>query len=307
LSRKSPPLPDLNRRDARNAEEAGYNTGGHRLGVFESSVKEARSIDTDMAYTTLELRFEDGIATITLNRPDKRNAISNEMIEEIPAVLGEVEASKARVAILTGAGKAFCAGMDLESLRAIASQSHSQNLEDSRRMAQMFHRVYSFPKPLIAAVNGAAIAGGSGLATLADFTLAVPDAKFGYTEVRIGFLPAVVSVFLLRQIGEKRTRELLLTGRLFEAEEARAMGLVTQIVAPEKLLETARHLAHSLIAFSPTSLSRTKRLLLRWNEKEIERDLEIAIEESANIRRTADFREGLSAFLEKREPKWSGE
>jgi methylglutaconyl-CoA hydratase len=114
-------------------------------------------------------------------------------------------------------------------------------------------------------------------------------------------------VFLLRQIGEKRTRELLLTGRLFEAEEARAMGLVTQIVAPDRLLETARHLAHSLIAFSPTSLSRTKRLLLRCNEKEIERDLQIAIEESANIRRTADFREGLSAFLEKREPKWSGE
>ncbi len=259
-----------------------------------------------MPYTTLQLALHRGIATITLNRPEKRNAISPEMIDEIPAALAEVEAGPARVLIFTGTGKAFCSGMDLEALRGIATQSPAQHLEDARRMARMFHRLYSFAKPVIAAVNGPAIAGGCGLATLADFTLAVPDAKFGYTEVRIGFLPSVVSVFLVRQIGEKSAREILLTGRLFDAEEARALGLVTQIVSAEKLQDAARELAASLVDLSPTSLSRTKRLLLRWNEKEIQRDLEVATQESADIRSTADFREGLSAFLEKRSPKWSG-
>jgi methylglutaconyl-CoA hydratase len=259
-----------------------------------------------MSYTTLKLELDGEIGIITLNRPDKRNAISPAMIDDLFSVLDEAERGPVRVVILTGAGKAFCAGMDLEALCELASQTHEQHVADAERMGKMFHRVYSFPKPLIAAVNGAAIAGGTGLATLADFTLAVPEAKFGYTEVRIGFLPAVVSVFLLRQVGEKVARELLLTGKIFDAAEAHRLGLVTQLVPQEKLMESARELAQSLIASSPTSLLLTKRIILRWNEKEIERDLAIAMRESAEIRRTADFREGLASFLEKRKPEWRG-
>lgn len=257
-----------------------------------------------MSYKTLQFELSGEIGTITLNRPEKRNAISPEMIDDLFAVLDEAERSAARVVILTGAGKAFCAGMDLEALRNLATQTEAQHKSDAERMGRMFYRVYSFPKPLIAAVNGPAIAGGTGLATLADFTLAVPEAKFGYTEVRIGFLPAVVSVFLLRQVGEKHTRELLLSARIFYAEEACRLGLVTEIVAPEKLMSSARELAQTLIASSPTSLASTKRLILRWNAAEIERDLAIAIRESAEIRRTGDFREGLASFLEKRKPIW---
>ena len=145
--------------------------------------------------------------------------------------------------IITGAGKAFCAGMDLDGLRAIAEQSPQQHLEDSRRMANMFCRIYSLAKPLISAVNGAAIAGGCGIATLADFTLAVPEAKFGYTEVKIGFIPALVSVFLRRQVGEKTARDLLLSGRIIDAAEALRLGLVTEIVPAESLIERARELA----------------------------------------------------------------
>lgn len=260
-----------------------------------------------MSYTTLKLELDGEIGIITLNRPEKRNAISPAMIDDLLRVLDEVERAPVRVVILTGAGKAFCAGMDLEALRELASQTHEQHVADAERMGKMFHRVYSFPKPLIAAVNGAAIAGGTGLATLADFTLAVPEAKFGYTEARIGFLPAVVSVFLLRQVGEKITRELLLTGKIFDAAEAHRLGLVTQLVPQEKLMESARELAQLLIASSPTSLRLTKRIILRWNEKEIERDLAIAIRESAEIRRTADFGEGLASFLEKRKPEWRGQ
>ncbi|HEV2224778.1 MAG TPA: enoyl-CoA hydratase-related protein [Candidatus Acidoferrales bacterium] len=260
-----------------------------------------------MSYTTLKLELEGEIGIITLNRPDKCNAISPAMIDDLLAALDEAERGPARVIVLTGAGKAFCAGMDLEALRELATQTQEQHVADAERMGKMFHRVYSFPKPLIAAVNGAAIAGGTGLATLADFTLAVPEAKFGYTEARIGFLPAVVSVFLLRQVGEKITRELLLTGKIFDAAEAHRLGLVTQLVPQQKLMESARELAQSLIASSPTSLRLTKRIILRWNEGDIERDLAIAIRESAEIRRTADFREGLASFLEKRKPEWRGQ
>jgi methylglutaconyl-CoA hydratase len=259
-----------------------------------------------MSYKTLQFELAAEIGTITLARPEKRNAISPEMIDDLLAVLDAAERSSARIVILTGAGKAFCAGMDIEALRHLASQTEARHKSDAELMGKMFYRVYSFPKPLIAAVNGPAIAGGAGLATLADFTLAVPQAKFGYTEVRIGFLPAVVSVFLLRQVGEKIARELLLSGRIFDAAEAHRLGLVTEIVPPENLLPAARELAQSLIAASPTSLKETKRLLLEWNRAEIESDLAIAIRESAEIRRSADFREGLASFLEKRKPHWQG-
>ncbi len=260
-----------------------------------------------MPHTTLKLEPRGEITTITLNRPEKRNAISNEMIEELLAALDQVESSASRVAILTGAGKAFCSGMDLDHLKAVSSQSPEQNLEDSRRLARMFRRLYTFPKPLIAAVNGPAIAGGCGIATLCDFTLAVPEATFGYTEVRIGFIPAIVSVFLVRQIGEKRARDLLLTGRTLDAAEACQIGLVTEVVAADRLLDRACELATTLLAASPTSLDRTKRLMVHFSASSLDGDLEAALQESARIRGTADFAEGVASFLERRKPIWRGE
>ena len=260
-----------------------------------------------MPFSTLRLEFDAAIATVTLNRPEKRNAISREMLAELPAALEAVASSPSRVAILTGAGQAFCSGMDLEALKAISGQSHEENLEDSRLMMRLFLAVYRFPKPLIAAVNGPAIAGGCGIATLCDFTLAAPDAAFGYTEARIGFIPAIVAVFLLRQVGEKQARDLLLTGRTLKAEEAQRLGLVNEVAPAEKLLERARELAGSLLANSPTSLVHTKRLLRAISDQELERQLEMAVDANAGIRSTADFREGLAAFLEKRKPNWSGE
>jgi methylglutaconyl-CoA hydratase len=259
-----------------------------------------------VTYNTLKFQNEGEIATITLARPEKRNAISMKMIEELIAALDEADAGTARVVIITGEGKAFCAGMDLEGLRSIAEQSRGENFEDSRRMAAMFYRIYSFRKPVITAVNGAAIAGGCGIATLADFTLAVPEAQFGYTEVKIGFMPALVSVFLRRQIGEKHSRDLLLSGRILNATEAFRIGLVTEIVAAEKLLERAREIAGKLLEASPVSLARTKLMLLRADESALKAEIETAVKENADIRRTADFQEGLSAFLEKRRPKWLG-
>jgi methylglutaconyl-CoA hydratase len=259
-------------------------------------------------YSTLLLEDRDAIATITLNRPDKRNAISAAMISDLQSALDAIEENHStRVAILTGAGKAFCAGMDLEMLAAIAKQSPTENQEDSRRIAKMLRRIWSFPRPLIAAVNGAAYAGGCGIATLCDFTLATHEAKFGYTEVKIGFLPAIVSVFLTRQIGEKRSRDLLLTGRIIGAQEAKDFGLVTEVVPAERLLERANELAADLIAASPSSLTRAKHLLTSAAAPGIDHDLERAILENARIRSTPDFQEGVASFLEKRKPVWQTE
>lgn len=260
-----------------------------------------------MSYKTLRLETEEAVATLTLNRPEKRNAISPEMITELLHALDEVETSPNRALILTGAGMGFCAGMDLQALKDFRPQSDSEIIADARRIASLFRRLYSFPKPTIAAVNGAAIAGGCGLATLCDFTLAVPEAKFGYTEVRVGFIPALVSSYLIRQVGEKQARDLLLSGRVFSAEEAQAIGVTNEIVEPDKLLPRARELARALAEMSPVALSHTKRLLLRFSEEEMSREAELAVEASARVRKTADFREGLAAFLEKRKPNWHGE
>jgi methylglutaconyl-CoA hydratase len=259
-----------------------------------------------MSYETLKLEMAGEVATITLNRPEKRNAISTQMIEELLVALETIETGAARVAIVTGSGKAFCAGMDLEALRLLAGQSFEQNLADSKLFANLLYRIHSLSKPTIAAVNGPAIAGGCGIATLCDFTLAVPEAKFGYTEVKIGFIPAVVSVFLRRQVGDKIARDLLISGRVIDTADAYRFGWVTEIVSAANLIARSLEFAGILLAASPTSIARTKRLLLGYDEAALKAELDIAVRENAAIRSTADFKEGLSSFLEKRAPKWVG-
>jgi len=259
-----------------------------------------------MSYKTLQLAYEGRVATLTLNRPEKRNAISFELIDELLRALDEVGNSDSIVMILTGAGKAFCSGMDLDNLKSLLGRTQVQNVEDSETMVRMFRSLYEFPKITIAAVNGPAIAGGTGLALLCDFTIVAPEAKFGYTEVRIGFVPAIVSTFLLRQVPEKQARDLLLTGRIFGAEEALKLGLVNEIVASDQLMARAKHLAAQLMENSAASLRATKLLLNEHARKDLDAQIEAAIRENAAIRSTADFREGISAFLEKRKPVWTG-
>jgi len=259
-----------------------------------------------MGYKTIQIAYDGKVATLTLNRPDKRNAISFELIDDLLRALDEIAKSDAIVLIVTGAGKAFCSGMDLENLRALLGRTPEQNVQDSETMVHLFRSIYEFPKVTIAAVNGPAIAGGTGLALLCDFTLAVPESKFGYTEVRIGFVPAIVSTFLLRQLPEKQARDLLLTGRIFGAEEALHLGLITEIVPADKLMGRARELAATLLENSSASLRATKQLLTDHARAELDAQIGAAVRENAAIRSTADFREGISSFLEKRKPVWTG-
>jgi methylglutaconyl-CoA hydratase len=255
-------------------------------------------------YATLAINEADRIHTITLNRPERRNALNPQLIAELTHALGESASCSCGAVILTGAGTAFCAGMDLENLKSLTDQRPEDQRADAESTSWMMRRLYELTKPTIAAVNGPAIAGGTGLATLCDFTLAEPHAKFGYTEVKIGFIPAIVSVFLLEMVGEKKAKTLLMSGRLFDAQEALGLGLVTEIVPEGELIPRARDLAASLLKNSPESMSAVKKLLSGFAKDRLDRDLTRAMRWNEKIRNSADFREGLSAFLEKRTPVW---
>jgi methylglutaconyl-CoA hydratase len=244
------------------------------------------------------------VKTITLNRPEKRNALSPELIEELIAALDEAKSCNCGVVILTGAGSAFCAGLDIEHLESMKARTAEEHRRDSEQIARLLRALCDFPKPVIAAVNGPAIAGGMSLATIPDFTLATPESKFGYNEVRVGFVPAIAASFLLRQVGEKRTRELLLTGRLMKAQEALEMGLITQIVAAEELLQTAQALAQTLLLNSPQAMQAVKRLLAKHGRRRLDDELEDAILINAQQRSTEDYKEGVRAFLERRRADW---
>jgi methylglutaconyl-CoA hydratase len=255
-------------------------------------------------YNTTLIADAGAVRTITLNRPERRNAMTPQMQAELIAAMEEASASECRVVVFAGAGEAFCSGLDLSALQEMNNKSAEDHRVDAERIAKLFRTLYELPKPTIAAVHGAAIAGGTGIATLCDFTLAVPAAKFGYTEVRIGFVPAVVSAFLTLQMGDKRARDLLLTGRLFDACEAYRLGLVNEVVATEELQARVRALAETLAANSPAALGATKRLLAAQNKEWLDRALSVAMQANAEARETADFREGVAAFLEKRKPVW---
>ena len=258
-----------------------------------------------MHYSTIAVADHHFIRTITLNRPDRRNAITVGMQIELIDALESVAASDARVLVLTGAGDAFCSGLDLSELQSMQSRSAAEHRADAERIGRLFFALYELPLPTIAAVHGPAIAGGTGLAALCDFTFATPAAKFGFTEVRVGFVPAIVSAFLTLQVGDKRARDLLLTGRLFTAEEALRLGLVNEVVPHEELAARVDALAKTLVANSPQALAATKRLLAVQHRPWLDAAIIEAMEASSLARETADFREGLAAFLEKRKPVWT--
>jgi methylglutaconyl-CoA hydratase len=257
-----------------------------------------------MSYKTILVSEVDGVKTIMLNRPERRNAMTPEMQDELIAAFEKAAAGHCRVVVLTGAGEAFCAGLDLQHLQAMADKSQSEHVADAERVARLFRTLYELPKPTIAVVQGAAIAGGTGLATICDFTLAAHGVKFGFTEVKIGFVPALVSAFLSLQVGDKRSRDLLLTGRLFTAEEAERLGLVNQVVPGEELAYRASALANLLKANSPQSMAATKQLMATQNRAWLEAAIAHALTANAEARAMHDFREGVASFLEKRKPVW---
>jgi methylglutaconyl-CoA hydratase len=245
-------------------------------------------------------------AVLTLNRADKRNALSRGLVAALDdAVRRAADDQAARCVILTGAGPVFCAGLDLAEVQEAlgAGEGQSPVWDDALRLATAYDRIYTLPKPTVAAVNGAAVAGGAGLVSVCDLAVAVPEARFGYPEVRRGLVAAMVLPHLLRHVGERTARYLLLTGELVDAEEARRAGFVNAVVSAEELLERAWAWARSLAEGGPNALARTKDLLRRFSRQAV--SLEEAAQASAAPRLTEECRHGLEAFFARRPAPWA--
>uniref|UniRef100_A0A831U5Q8 Enoyl-CoA hydratase/isomerase family protein n=2 Tax=Thermus islandicus TaxID=540988 RepID=A0A831U5Q8_9DEIN len=245
------------------------------------------------------------VATVFLSDPERRNPLSPEMVEGLLQALDALEADpEVRVVVLTGRGRAFSAGADLAFLEKVTELGAEENYRHSLSLMRLFHRLYTFPKPTVAAVNGPAVAGGAGLALASDLVVMDGEAQMGFTEVRIGFVAALVSVLLTRAVGEKAAKDLLLTGRLLGAEEAKALGLVNRVAPPGKALEEARALAEEVAGNAPTSLRLTKELLLTLPGMGLEEGFRLAALANAWVRETGDLKEGIRAFFERRKPRF---
>jgi len=248
----------------------------------------------------LAQQLDAGILTLTLDRPDKRNALSSALIAELTAALARAGLdSTVRVVVLQGAGKDFCAGADLEELLASADKDPAENAESALKLGQLFVALRQLPKPVVAVVQGRALAGGCGLATACDFVLAADDAQFGYPEIQRGFVPAMVMAMLVRQVGEKRALDLTGTGRLLSAAEAQALGLVTAVCKPSDLGSRSSDLAAQLAGVSLTAYALTKQLCYAQDGLPFEDAIKLGARINAMSRATPDFKAAIAAFLKK--------
>jgi methylglutaconyl-CoA hydratase len=246
------------------------------------------------------------VGYITLNRPAKRNALNFEFVQEIKNTFERAEQDETcKVIVLQATGDAFCAGADLAYLQQLQQNTYAENLSDSEHLMHLFKAIYTSKKIVIAQVNGAAIAGGSGLATVCDFCFATPHSTFGYTEVKIGFVPAIVMVFLVRKVSEKMAKQLLLTGDVFEAQKALEFGLINEIVPADKIAETVFAFAQKLcVQTSAQSTGMVKEMLAQVQEITLEEGLQYAANMNAAARNTEDCKKGIAAFLTKQKLTW---
>jgi methylglutaconyl-CoA hydratase len=242
--------------------------------------------------------LDSGILRITLNRPEKRNAINAASVELLHQFLEQADLDPAvRVVLIRGAGKDFCAGADLDELLASADQTPGQNEASAYRLGQIFERIRSLPKPVVALVQGRALAGGAGLATACDLVLASDDAQVGYPEIQRGFVPAMVATLLHRTAGEKIALDLILTGRLLGAEEARSAGLVSRVVPASELEREGTAVALRLAESSATALALTKRFFFELEGKSFTEGIKLGARVNALARATPDFRTSIASFL----------
>ena len=254
----------------------------------------------------VEIHDKGRVVTLTMNRPDKRNALNHDLIAELKTALHELkDHAEVRVIILTGAGKTFSAGADLAALRGLQTAGLSENLADSQHLAELFSLIHHYPRPIIARVNGHAIAGGCGLVAACDFSVAVEGAKLGFTEVRIGFVPAIIMTFVVRKLGETYAREMLLRGHLIDAVEAEKRSLINRAVPREELDDVVHALASELATqTSASALALTKQLLAVQHSMPVASVLQHAVHVNAMARSTPDCQAGIAAFLNKTDPPW---
>lgn len=258
-----------------------------------------------MQLERLQLEIEGPLARVWLNRPAARNAFDGLMISELRTVLFDLRnADQVRVIVLGGRGAAFCAGADLEWMKAMASFSREENLREAQALADLFFTVYESPKPVVCRVHGAALGGGSGLVAACDLAVAAHGTQFGFTEVRLGIVPAVISPYVLGKIGESAARELFLTGERFDAGRAREIGLVRRAVPEAELDAAVDERVAELLKAGPRAQAEVKALVheVAWRRPEVVQ--RYTVERIADLRVSPEGQEGMRAFLEKRKPDW---
>ena len=258
-----------------------------------------------MKLERLELETDRGVARVWLNRPEVRNAFDGVMVTELRKVVDDLGADDSvRVVVVGGRGKVFCAGADLEWMKAVAAFGREDNLREAGAMADLFFAISASPKPIVARVHGAALGGGAGLVAACDIAVAGLGTRFGFTEVRLGLIPAVISPYVVRRIGESAARELVLTGERFDAATAHEIGLVRSAVPEADLDVAVDGRVRELLEAGPHAIAEAKALLRSVAGRRVEDVRDDTVERIARVRASAEGQEGLRAFLEKRKPDW---
>lgn len=277
------------------------------IGVKKILTVSCKTDDGTQMAALVDMQREGAVATIAISRAEKRNALNAQVVAELDAAFQDAEnAEDVRVIVLTGRGPAFCAGADLAYLQSINEFSVLENAGDSEQLMRMMYRIRSCHKPTIARINGHAIAGGCGLALTCDILVAVEDAKFGFTEVRIGFVPAIVMKLLMERIGMGHAREMMLRGHLIDAQQALALGLLNHVVSEERLDDTVNMIAEEIATkTSPQAIAMTKQLMLDVAPRGLYDAMHFAARQNVISRATDDFRKGIGSFLNKEKPDWT--
>lgn len=254
---------------------------------------------------TVRLRLDGPVARVTLNRPNIRNAFNDEMLAGLLDAFARIrDDEQARVVVLTGAGKAFCAGADLHWMKRVVDYTYEENYEDSLRLANMLREVYTCPKPVIGRINGPAIGGGTGMVAVCDIAIAAESAFFGFSETKLGITPAAISPYLLKRMGERNLREFFLTGERFTAARAFQLGLVNAAVPDGELDDAVEAKIKLILTGGPKALAVSKDLIRSISEKMLDDVGPYTAEVIARLRMSDEGQDGMNAFLEKRKPRW---
>lgn len=256
-------------------------------------------------YETVRVTDNGVVTRVTLNRPQIRNAFNDTMISELREVFSALEEDpNLRVVVLTGEGSAFCAGADINWMRKVLSYSYEENYEDSMNLARLMREIYEFKRPVVGRINGPAIGGGTGLVAVCDITVAAETAVFSFSEVKIGLVPACISPYVIKKVGERHAREFFLTGERLRAAKAREVGLVNRVVPPEELDREVGRYVDTLVSSGPGALTTCKRMIRDVTEMDLGRAGPYTAEMIARLRMSDEGQEGMSAFLQRRRPAW---
>ena len=260
-----------------------------------------------MKYEAIEIHKEKDVATVYLNRSEVHNAMNEQLMKELTACFKELSIDeKIRIIILTGKGKSFCAGADLNWMKSMAKYSKEENIKDSRLLLGLYESIYTCPKPVIGRVNGHAFGGGLGLFAVCDITIAIPDCKFAFSEVKLGIIPAVISTYIVRRTGLSIMRRLFITGERFDSEYAKEVGLIDYVVPEDEFDEKVQKYVELLRSSGPEAIAEVKKLVDACEKMDREKYKEHTVKKISELRVSEEGQEGINAFLEKRKSKWSG-